>query len=456
METRSDSLKEKRTVGLLLILLSAGISLWWGIPLGREIPGGANDLQVVYYATQCLMRHGDPYQLDQLRRVYVEEERKLPGSIERPLAVTWYIYLPPAFLLIAPLAVLPWPIAFGLWMALLAGAMVLAGFLVMREALPNAPRLALCLVCLVLINCEVGFALGNSALLVVSFCTIAAWCLVQKQHVFVAVVLLATALAIKPHDAGLVWLYFLLSGGAHRKRALQSFAVTAALGLAAALWVVQVAPHWLAEWNANVSVLTARGGISDPGLSAEKEGGAGQVIDLQSALAVIKDDPSFYNPISNAVCGAMFLIWIVTTLRARDSANGVWYALASAVPLTLLATYHRPYDAKLLLLAIPACARLWSEGNPTGRMALALTTAAIAFTADVPLVIWSNLTGHWDIAKMGLMERMLLMPVLRPAPLALLALSVFYLWVYVRKAGVVGAGASSTERDSMQPVQAEG
>ena len=449
-------MKERRVVGLLLILLSAGVSLWWGVPMGRDIPGGTNDLQVVYYATRCLMEHGDPYQLDQLRRIYVEEERKLPpDSIERPLAVTWYIYLPPTFLLIAPLVALPWPIASVLWMTLLAGTMVLAAVLMVREARTHAPGVALFLACLVLVNCEVGFALGNSAILVVSLCTIAAWCLIRQQFVFLAVLLLATALAIKPHDAGLVWLYFLLAGGAHRRRALQSFAVTAVLGLAAVVWVAHVAPRWFTEWNANVSVLTARGGISDPGPSAEKGGGAGQVIDLQSAVAVIEDDPSFYNPITDVICGLMLLIWIVTALRARGSANAVWFALASAVPLTLLATYHRPYDAKLLLLAIPACARLWSEGGWTGRAALALTTAGLGATADIPLSLWSNLTGRLDIGQMGVIERTLFVPFLRPVPVALLAMGMFYLWVYVRRANV-GEDSVLLEQDSIQSAGAKG
>jgi len=32
----------------------------------------------------------------------------------------------------------------------------------------------------------------------------------------------------------------------------------------------------------------------------------------------------------------------------------------------MLVTYHRPFDAKLLLLAVPACAMLWAEGGRIG------------------------------------------------------------------------------------------
>ena len=38
---------------------------------------------------------------------------------------------------------------------------------------------------------------------------------------------LAISLMLKPHDAGLVWLYFLLAGGIYRKRALQALVADA-------------------------------------------------------------------------------------------------------------------------------------------------------------------------------------------------------------------------------------
>lgn len=426
----------KRWVGLLLSMVCLSISIVWGIALGRSIPGGTNDLQVIYYGTRCLMQGGDPYQLDQLRALYtLQEERLPPNSIERPQAVTWYIYLPPTLLIAAPLAILPWTVAEAIWLALLAAAIAAAAALMTVESAQAAPRVTLFLTCLVLANCEVGFALGNAALLVVSLCTIATWCFVRDRFVGYGVVGLALALAIKPHDAVLVWFYFLLAGGANCKRALQSLAITAVFSVVAVVWVGQVAPHWLQEWNSNVTALTVRGGLSDPGLSAERGRSAGQVIDLQAALSVLKDDPHFYDPVSHVVCGAMFVMWTVAAVRARWAQTTAWYALATAAPLSMLVTYHRPYDAKLLLLAIPACALLWRGGGWRGRAALGMTTAAVVFTADLPLTVLAEATARLDVSKMGLFERVWMMPVIRPAPLALLVLAVFFLWMYVLCAG---------------------
>ncbi|HUB30517.1 MAG TPA: glycosyltransferase family 87 protein [Terracidiphilus sp.] len=440
----------KRRWIVLLLLVSIAISVSWGVPLGRSIPGGTNDLQVIYYAARCLIGHGDPYQLSQLRAVYAAAEKVLPpNSIERPQAVTYFIYLPPTFIAIAPLSVLPWGVADALWIVLLAGTLFAASFLMVQEGMHVAPGISLLLACLVLANCEVGFALGNAAVLVTSFCTIAAWCFVEERYVWVGIASLVLAFAFKPHDAILFWIYLLLAGSLPRRRALQSLVLGLGIGLAAILWVSVVAPHWLEEWRANVAALEVPGSLSDPGPSAEKGRSAGLVIDLQAAASVLKDDPELYNPVSYATCGVLVLILCVTAMRTRFTRETAWFALAAVGPLTMLATYHRPYDAKILLLAIPGCARLWSKSAKTGGIALFLTTLAMVLTADLPLAALSDLTARVNVSKSGILERAMLMPVIRPAPLALLAMAVFYLWVYVQQAGVERTSRKFAEASAM-------
>ena len=92
---------------------------------------------------------------------------------------------------------------------------------------------------------------------------------------------LAVSLAIKPHDAGLVWLYFLLAGGVYRKRALQTLLITVVLGLSAFLWVSHVAPHWMRDWRSNLAAISAHGGLNEPGPASVTGRTAGMVIDLQ-------------------------------------------------------------------------------------------------------------------------------------------------------------------------------
>src|ERR1017187_6157574 len=103
---------------------------------------------------------------------------------------------------------------------------------------------------------------GNAAGIVVSLCAVAVWCFLRERFVPAGVLCLAASLAIKPHDAGLVWLYFLLAGGVHRKRALQALLITAVLSVSALLWVSHVAPNWMQDWSANMASISATGGIN--------------------------------------------------------------------------------------------------------------------------------------------------------------------------------------------------
>jgi hypothetical protein len=99
----------------------------------------------------------------------------------------------------------------------------------------------------------------------------------------------------------------------------------------------------------------------------------------------------------------------------------------------MLVTYHRPYDAKLLLLTVPACAMLWAEGGTIGRLALLVNTAGIVLTGDVPLALLVILSRKLDLGTAGIFRQILTVALIRPASLVLLTMGIFYLWVYVRR-----------------------
>jgi hypothetical protein len=85
-------------MSLSLILLSLGVSFFLGNSDGsKAIPGGAVDLQVVYYATRCLVQHHDPYNLLELRETYPENLKKPPQPTQRIEFVPGLIYAPTIF-----------------------------------------------------------------------------------------------------------------------------------------------------------------------------------------------------------------------------------------------------------------------------------------------------------------------------------------------------------------------
>jgi hypothetical protein len=95
----------------------------------------------------------------------------------------------------------------------------------------------------------------------------------------------------------------------------------------------------------------------------------------------------------------------------------------------MLPVYHRSYDARLLLLAVPASAMLWRERGRVRWCAVFVTGLAILCTGDlfvaVMLMLIKN-TGSLPGIVMTVIQ-------VFPAPLSLLAAGVFYLWIYLRQ-----------------------
>jgi hypothetical protein len=76
-------------------------------------------------------------------------------------------------------------------------------------------------------------------------------------------------------------------------------------------------------------------------------------------------NPRIYNPGSCFAGGTLVLAWAIITLKSRSRPNP-GLALAAIAAISMLPAYHRQQDLKLLLLAVPACALLWSETSKTG------------------------------------------------------------------------------------------
>ena len=429
------NLKRTRRIGLFWLLMCCGISVLWGCLLERASLDGMIDFKGTFYAARCLLQHSDPYKSGEPLRAYLAEQndRPLPSDVLRQV-LSQNLYLPTTFIFIAPFAMLPWGPAHLLWMMLSAGSLLLAAHLTWTRAARYSPFISGVFVCFILANCEAVLATGNTAGIVVGLCVVAVWCFLEERFVWAGILCLAFSFAIKPHDAGLVWCYFLLAGGIYRKRALQTLLVTAVLGLVAILWVTPVAPHWMQELHSNILMDQLPGGHGNPGPNSAASGsGPSMVINLQSVIYVFRSNPRIYNSVTYLVCGALLLIGLVRTLRSRFSQQGAWLALAAIVPITIVVTYHRPYDAKLLMLAVPACAMLWAEGRPIRWLALLVTTAGIVFTADIPLTILSILASALHVSTAGLSGQMLTVVLTRPTPLILLAMGIFYLCVYMRR-----------------------
>jgi hypothetical protein len=192
----------------------------------------------------------------------------------------------------------------------------------------------------------------------------------------------------------------------------------------------------LRELRSNVGILSAHGGVSDPGPATVLTRGTLTITDLQSAISLLWDNQHFYNAISYGISALILAALAFATLRSRPSAQRVWIALAAVSALTMLPVYHRQYDAKLLILTIPACALLWSEDALISRLAVLVTSAGLLFTSDLPWAFFLAFISKLHLSASGLSHGILIALLAISVPLSLLTVCVFYMWVYVTRCNV--------------------
>lgn len=423
-----------RLDGFLLFLLGCVLFVWLGSAWERSSPVSMADFKGLYFGARCLVKHSDPYQESEVLRVYQAEggdHSSDPAGLRR--VITLCVNSPTAFILTFPFATFPWGPAHLLWLILTAAAFIFAAYLMWGLAADHAAVASGALICIFLFNSALLLEIGNSAGFAISLCVIAVWCFIKNRLIRVGIVCFALSLTVKPHIAGLVWLYFLLAGGLYRKRALQTLAVTVLICLPAVMWVSHVAPHWIAELQTNLQATSAHGDLNDPGsATVDPRYHGALIIDLQSAISLFWDDPQIYNPVSYLICAPLLLIWAVATLRKRISQQSAWFALAAIAALSMLPLYHRTHDTGLLLLTFPAFAILWARGGLNKWLALAFTSAAAIFIGVLPAQILAVYSTHLRESTPGVPGQLLSIVFTRPAPLILLVIGIFYLWVYVR------------------------
>lgn len=411
----------KKRLGVFVMFALAGaFALSWGLVAAHSARGVILDYRVMDLGARCLLQHGDPYkEVDMLKVCESEEgQNETAASPQGRYLATLQIYPPTSELVFAPFALLPWPLAYRTWITVTFGLLVLGTFLMWDVAQSYAPDPPFFLGCIILANSGILLSGGNPAGVAVCLCVISFWCFYRKRFQWAGVVCLAISLAIKPHDGGLVWLYALMLGGAFRRQAVRALALMAVMGVGAFAWISQVAPGWAQEISANLATLSSPGSYNDPAAA-----NAALILNLQAVIAVFRNKPEFYNLLAYVMCAPLLVWWAYVTFRVRHSSRAIWLGVAAISALSLLPVYHRAYDAKILLLCLPACAALWAERGRVAWMGISVTTAGILITSDLPVAMLSMIKpqNHSSYVLAT-----------RPAPLVLLVMSFFYLWAYHR------------------------
>ena len=208
-----------------------------------------------------------------------------------------------------PFAILPWNTADAIWRIINIGTFLAAAYLMAALCFADAPLLGASSIAIVLATSTMLIILDQPAMLTIGLLGIAVWCVLSDKAPWLGECCMALSLAYKPHIGGLIWLYFLLAGGTHSRRAVRTLMVALVICLPALLWAtfMPASSHWMTEMPANIAALSAPGQIADVGPTNP---GAGSYVCLQSVLSILRNDPRFYNGVAHLVGGALFLAWL--------------------------------------------------------------------------------------------------------------------------------------------------
>jgi len=406
------------------------------------------DLKAVYYASRSALSGQNPYDQAVLSRVYAESGDTLPTDPKMRFAVhnaiTLCVNLPTALMLMTPWAMLSWSTVHEVWFGVEVIGLVMSAWLILEMNPENGYWLGTLLASFLVANAEIFLATGNLATVVIGASVIAVWCFEKEKVVWAGVCLLAVALVLKPHDCGLIWLYLMLRGGAIRRRALKVLVLSLVLSLVSVVWISNKSPDWPGQLKCHLAQTSARGDINDPGPRSLVDKGAGMIVSLQSVLSYFRDDPSFYSPATFLICGAMLLLWGSAMLMRGGSEQLPMLAMGVVIPISLLITYHRNYDAKILLLTIPACEQLWSERGLLGKVAAGVNGVTFLLDGDLAITAIFELEKKLRGAYGNVQSAVLKVLFDRPIAVALLMMALFYLVVYLHR---IGRWAAT--RDSM-------
>jgi len=400
----------------LLFVLSA-ILFFARATYGLRCPG---DFIPVYAGARCLIAGCNPYDVDQLNALYV-----LQGVPPRDL-YGWDsalpVYPPSTFVLLAPIAAMPYTTARVCWFFLI-GLLYVAAAATMVQLCPREHRvLALLLCSWLLIRSNRSLMIGQPALLALALLGFGCALFFHKRLPWLGAVCLTLSVAVKPH-IGLLVVFFLAIRGIQRKYA--SSALAGALGLlligGGILSSRPASGHWISDLRTNLATaeLTNRPSDPTPNLNWIAR------VDLQSLFAVFTHDPAIYRWLSYAVFLGVLMLFAVTVTRFERGKDAGLLALAALACISLMPVYHGNADVAMMMIAIPGALVVWHRNRRLGGAAVVLLFLILS-PVQWKLQGWFLSHPRWQPI---LDNRLIYALLLRQQVICLVLLTFVLLWV---------------------------
>lgn len=357
---------------------------------------GWNDFLSPYIQAKAWAHADDPYTPQSLikwwpadnRRPHFVDENASTGTLEMKRGMP-SPYPISSLALLSPFSVLPWPFALLLWEAISTAAIILAAFALLAVCGCRWYELRSQLffaIVFALAPLHTGFATANPAMLAVSLVIGAIWANYTGRET-TAAALLAVAICLKPTVAGGLLLYYLL-----RRRwtvVVITCAMVAAVTVVGASRLTLAGVHWIPSYVENGRRMFAAGSVDDFSRASRLRF---NMINAQVFFAGIFSSDSTANLLARMLGTVLLGFWIWLCFRRR-TATGLLEVSAISI-LSLIAIYHRFYDAALLILPLA-----WSLLLVKKRSAsLAMLAATALFFVPGPTFL-AGLAGSGHISQ---------------------------------------------------------
>jgi len=346
--------------------------------------------------------------------VYAGASGILHGS--DPYATGRLVYPPSTLLVLSPLALFPYHVAWVIWF-LLNGGLVVAAVVLVLSLCPKRRRwLTTAMGAVLLAGSSQLLIFAQPSAFAIALAAMGVYCFLRSRALVAGALLLMLSLAVKPQIGGLIVLYLLFKG-VHRRYAALALAGATTLFLCGALFLKMHAQSadWVAELRANISTGVEPGGSADPRPSNEM---ATSILNLQAITSIFITDEKWFNAAAYAIFGILFIAWVVPVLRIRPTLENHLLSIGALSVLTLLPIYHRSYDSRLLILSIPASLILFEKRRVAGIFACVLTALS-----TVSISHWARILLERDgLLQTVLQNKLLLILALRESSFQLLAL----------------------------------
>jgi hypothetical protein len=434
--SRSDRIAKAmsfRKPDLHLLVLGIAAMVFFAIGAARVFRA-SYDLVPVYTGARCLLHGCNPYDTKQLEQQFFAgggRPTELPSwEIDVP------VYPPSTFLVLSPLALLPFPIARLLWF-LLNGCLFVTSAGLILSLCPGPRRwLATTLASFILATSGILLVLGQPAAFSISLVIIGCYLFFRGRFLPLGAFLFMLSLAVKPQIGGLIVVY-LLAQRIHWRYAAMALTGALALLLSAGL-ILRLHPRssdWTSTLGTNLSSTLSPGGSADPRpANIEAVGDA----NLQTLTSVFFSNPRIFNAAAYAIF-LIFLAALITVVLPVNAGQELHFlALAAVSVLSLTPVYHRFYDTRLLLLTIPAVLIVFQKRRLLGALIAVLTFLAVI---SVQYRVQAFLLQHGEWQSI-VQNKFLLILLLRQQNLELLMLFWLYLFAIV---SVRSSSAPETE-----------